>query len=62
MNRLLSVYCLIGNDPLYKDIDKVSFDVSTEEYRKLLKVKIIEIRLSKDRCFLNLRSTLFSSC
>src|SRR5258706_14003476 len=25
MNRLLSVYCL-GNDPTYKDIDRVSFD------------------------------------
>src|SRR6266446_5450815 len=30
MNRLLSVYCL-GNDPVYKDIDKVSFDVSKGE-------------------------------
>jgi len=30
MNRLLSVYCL-GHDPLYKEIDKVSFDVSSEE-------------------------------
>ena len=47
MNRLLSVYCL-GHDPLYKEIDKVSFDVSSEEYRKLLKVKIAEIKLSKD--------------
>jgi uncharacterized SAM-binding protein YcdF (DUF218 family) len=50
MNRLLSVYCL-GNDPLYKQIDKVSFDVSSEEYRKLLKVKITEIKLSKDPLF-----------
>ena len=45
MNRLLSVYGL-GKDPFYKNIDKVSFDVSSEEYRKLLKVKIREIQIS----------------
>jgi hypothetical protein len=45
VNRLLRIYCL-GKDPFYKDIDKVSFDVSSEEYRKLLKVKIREIQLS----------------
>src|SRR2546425_4535381 len=50
MNRLLSVYCL-GHDPLYKEIDKVSFDVSSEEYRKLLKVKIAEIKLSENPLF-----------
>jgi hypothetical protein len=50
MNRLLRVYCL-GKDPFYKDIDKVSFDVSSEEYRKLLKVKLAEIKLSKDSLF-----------
>jgi hypothetical protein len=50
MNRLLRVYCL-GKDPFYKDIDKVSFDVSSEEYRKLLKEKIAEIKLSKDPMF-----------
>jgi hypothetical protein len=50
MNRLLSIYYL-GNDPLYKQIDKVSFDVSSEEYRKLLKVKLMEIKLSKDPLF-----------
>src|SRR5207244_10791262 len=50
MNRLLSIYCL-GKDPFYKEIDKISFDVSSEEYRKLLKVKIAEIRLSKDPLF-----------
>jgi hypothetical protein len=50
MNRLLSVYCL-GKNPFYKDIDKVSFDVSSEEYRKLLKVKLAEIKLSKDPLF-----------
>jgi hypothetical protein len=50
MNRLLRIYCL-GQNPLYKDIDKVSFDVSSEEYRKLLKVKIAEIKLSRDALF-----------
>ena len=32
MNRLLRVYGL-GKDPFYKNIDRVSFDVSSEEYR-----------------------------
>ena len=50
MNRLLRIYCL-GQNPFYKDIDRVSFDVSSEEYRKLLKVKIAEIKLSKDPLF-----------
>ena len=50
INRLLRIYCL-GKDPFYKDIDKVSFDVSSEEYRKLLKVKIAEIKLSKESLF-----------
>ncbi|HMH42692.1 MAG TPA: YdcF family protein [Pyrinomonadaceae bacterium] len=50
MNRLLSVYGL-GNDPTYKDIDKVSFDVSSEAYRTLLKTKTAEIKLSKDALF-----------
>src|SRR5437764_8512942 len=50
MNRLLSIYCL-GNDQTYKEIDKVSFDVSSGAYRKLLKVKTAEIRLSKDALF-----------
>jgi hypothetical protein len=50
INRLLSIYCL-GNNPLYKDIDKVSFDVSKAEYPKLLKAKITEIKLSKDPLF-----------
>jgi hypothetical protein len=50
MNRLLRIYCL-GKDPFYKDIDKVSFDVSSEEYRKLLKVKLAEIRLSRGPLF-----------
>src|SRR5882724_657119 len=50
MNRLLRIYCL-GKDPFYKDIDRVSFDVSSEDYRKLLKLKITEIKLSKDPLF-----------
>jgi len=50
MNRLLRIYCL-GKDPFYKDIDKVSFDVSSEDYRKLLKVKLTGIKLSKDPLF-----------
>jgi hypothetical protein len=50
MNRLLSVYGL-GKNPFYKDIDRVSFDVSSEEYRKLLKEKLAEIGLSKSPLF-----------
>jgi len=50
MNRLLRIYCL-GKDPFYKDIDKVSFDVSSEEYRKLLTVKIREIQFSQAPLF-----------
>jgi DUF218 domain len=45
MNRILSVYGL-GEDPRYKDIDRVSYDVSTATYRKLLKAKIGEIRFA----------------
>jgi len=50
MNRLLNIYCL-GNDPAYKEIDKVSFDVSSEAYRNLLTVKTAEIKLSTDPLF-----------
>jgi hypothetical protein len=50
MNRLLRIYCL-GKDPFYKNIDKVSFDVASEEYRKLLKDKMAEIKLSKNLLF-----------
>lgn len=50
MNRLLSVYGL-GKNPFYKDIDRVSFDVPSEEYRALLKAKVAEIKLSKDPLF-----------
>src|SRR5439155_485862 len=50
MNRILSVYGL-GADPRYKDIDRVSYDVSTETYRNLLKAKIAEIKFSKAPLF-----------
>jgi len=50
MNRLLRIYCL-GKDPFYKDIDKVSFGVSSEAYRKLLTVKIREIQFSQAPLF-----------
>ncbi len=50
MNELLSVYCL-GKDPVYKDIDRVSFDVSKEEYPKLLKTKLTQIKLPNDPLF-----------
>ncbi len=50
INRLLRIYCL-GKDPFYKNIDKVSFDVSSEEYRSLLKLNITEIKLSGNTLF-----------
>ena len=50
MNRILSVYGL-GEDPRYKDIDRVSYDVSTETYRKLLKAKIAEIKFLRAPLF-----------
>jgi hypothetical protein len=50
INRLLRIYCL-GKDPFYKDIDRISFDVSSEAYRKLLKLKMTEIKFSKDPLF-----------
>lgn len=50
INRLLRVYCL-GANPYYKDIDRISFDVSNPEYPKLLKTKIDEINLGRDALF-----------
>lgn len=50
MNRLLNVY-LLGKNPFYKDIDRVSFDVTSEEYRNLLKAKLAEIQIAKDPLF-----------
>jgi hypothetical protein len=50
MNRILSVYGL-GEDPRYKDIDRVSYDVSTETYRNLLKAKVAEIKFARAPLF-----------
>jgi hypothetical protein len=50
INRILSVYCL-GKDPRYKDIDKISFDVTTKDYRDRLQAKIKELALAKDTLF-----------
>jgi len=50
MNRLLTVYGL-GKNPFYKEIDRVSFDVTSEAYRQLLKEKVAEIKLSRDALF-----------
>ena len=50
MNRLLSVYGL-GKNPFYKDIDRVSFDVSSAGYRGLVKAKLAEIKLTNDSLF-----------
>ncbi len=50
MNRLLTVYGL-GKNPFYKDIDRVSFDVSSDEYRQLLKAKVAEIKFAKEPLF-----------
>jgi DUF218 domain len=50
MNRILSVYGL-GEDPRYKDIDRVSYDVSTETYRVILKAKTAQIKLARDPLF-----------
>jgi len=50
LNRILSVYCL-GKNPYYKDIDRVSFDVTKEDYRNLLRDKIKEIGSSKEPLF-----------
>ena len=50
MNRLLSVYGL-GKNPFYKDIDRVSFDVSSPGYRGLVKAKLAEIKLANDSLF-----------
>ena len=50
LNRILNVYCL-GKDPRYPAIDKVSFDVSTDAYRDLLKAKTAEIKFTADPLF-----------
>lgn len=50
MNRLLSVYGS-GKNPFYKDIDRVSFDVSSAGYRGLVKAKLAEIKLANNSLF-----------
>lgn len=50
MNRILSVYGL-GNDPRYKEIDRVSFDVSKQDYVNLVKEKTTAINASKATLF-----------
>src|SRR5689334_10596940 len=50
LNRILSVYGL-GKDPRYKDIDKVSFDVTSQAYSNLVKTKIAEIKFSSAPLF-----------
>ena len=50
LNRILDVYCL-GKDPRYKDIDRVSFDVSSAAYRNLLEARIAEIKPAKEPLF-----------
>jgi len=50
MNRILRVYGL-GDKPRYEQIDKVSFDVSTDAYRTLVKARINEIKFSNAPLF-----------
>jgi DUF218 domain len=50
LNRILSVYGL-GKAPRYPAIDKVSFDVSTEAFRDLVKAKTAEIKFANDPLF-----------
>lgn len=50
LNRILNVYCL-GKDPTYKNIDRVSFDVSKKDYSDSLRQRIKEIEFSKDVLF-----------
>ena len=50
LNRILRVYGL-GKDPLYKNIDRVSFDVSKDDYRNLLRQKAQEIKFAKEPLF-----------
>jgi hypothetical protein len=50
LNRILTVYG-VGKDPRYKDIDKISFDASSEAYRNLVNAKAAEIRFSSPPLF-----------
>lgn len=50
LNHILDVYGL-GKDAAYKEIDNGSYDVSSSEYRRILKAKVAEIRLPKNALF-----------
>jgi len=50
LDRIINVYGL-GKTPRYPAIDRVTFDVSAEAYRNLLKAKTAEIKLSNDPLF-----------
>ena len=50
MNRILGVYGL-GKDPRYKEIDRISYDPSTEAYRKLVKANVAQIKFAKNPLF-----------
>lgn len=50
VNHILDVFGL-GKDARYKDIDNAGYEVKSEEYRKILKAKIAEIKLKKDPLF-----------
>ena len=50
LNRILNVYGL-GKDPRYPAIDKVSFDVSSETYRNLIKAQVGKIELGQRPLF-----------
>jgi hypothetical protein len=50
LNRIINVYGL-GKNPRYPAIDRISFDVSKEDYRNLLKAKTAEITFSHDPLF-----------
>lgn len=50
LNHILDVYGL-GKDALYKDIDNVSYQVKSDEYRQILKAKISQIKLPQNALF-----------
>ncbi|HRH46464.1 MAG TPA: hypothetical protein PKY82_32775, partial [Pyrinomonadaceae bacterium] len=50
VNHILDVFGL-GKDSAYKDIDNVSYDVNSDEYRQILKAKVGEINLKTETLF-----------
>jgi hypothetical protein len=50
LNHILDVYGL-GKDALYKDIDNASYNVNSNEYRRILKQKVAKINLPKNFLF-----------